>query len=88
MHRINSINDSSQVYLITGTWTTRYALPKPDEITPELIAWLTKPDWNAKPFRDLTQLFFALIRTDEESPSSVNLCVWKGGEKGTYHVLT
>ena len=61
MHRINSINDGSQVYLNTGTWTTRYALPDPDEITPELIAWLSKPDWNAIPLRDMTQLVFALI---------------------------
>ncbi len=88
MHRISSINDGSQVYLNTGTWTTRYALPKPDEITPELITWLAKPDWNTIPLRDMTQLFFALIHTDEESPSSVNLCVWQGGEKGTYHVLS
>jgi UDP-2,3-diacylglucosamine pyrophosphatase LpxH len=88
MHRINSINDGSQVYLNTGTWTTRYAFPSPDEITPELIAWLSNPDWNAIPLRDTTQLFFALILTYEGSPSSVNLCVWQGGEKGTYHVVT
>jgi len=87
MHRINSINNGSQVYLNTGTWTTRYALPKADEITLDLIAWLSKPDWNAIPLRDMTQLFFALIRTDEGSPSRVNLCVWQGGEKGTYHVV-
>jgi UDP-2,3-diacylglucosamine pyrophosphatase LpxH len=86
--RINSINDGSQIYLNTGTWTTRYALPSPDEITPELIAWLSNPDWNAIPLRDTTQLFFALILTDEGSPSNVNLCVWQGGEKGTYHVVT
>jgi UDP-2,3-diacylglucosamine pyrophosphatase LpxH len=88
MHRINSINHGSQVYLNTGTWTTRYALPNPGEITPELIAWLSKPNWNPIPLRDVTQIVFALIRTEEESPSSVNLCVWQGGEKGTYHVLT
>lgn len=88
MHRINSINDGSQVYLNTGTWTTRYALPKPDEITSELIAWLSKPDWNAIPLRNMTQLYFALICTDEESLSNVNLCVWQGGEKGAYHTLT
>ena len=88
MQRINSINDGSQVYLNAGTWTTRYALPDPDEITPELIAWLTKPDWNAIPLCDITQLVFALIRAEGESPSSVNLCVWQGGVNGTYQVLT
>jgi len=88
MHRINSMNDGSQVYLNTGTWTTRYALPVPDEITPELIAWLSKPDLNAIPLRDMTQLIFALISAEDGSPSSVNLCVWQSGENGTYHVLT
>ncbi len=83
-----SNNNGSQVYLNTGTWITRYALPHPDEITPELVAWLSKPDWNAIPLRDITQLVFALIRIEEGSPSRVNLCVWQGGEKGTYDVLT
>jgi hypothetical protein len=87
MYRINSMNDGSQVYLNTGTWTTRYALPDPDEITSELIAWLRKPDWNAIPLRNTTQLVFALIRAEDGSPSSVNLCIWQGGVKGTYHVL-
>jgi UDP-2,3-diacylglucosamine pyrophosphatase LpxH len=88
MHRNNSFNNGSQVYLNTGTWTTRYALPNPEEITPELIAWLSKPDWNAIPLRDITQPVFALIRTEEVLSSSVHLCVWQGGESGTYHVLT
>ena len=88
IHRINSFNNGSQVYLNTGTWTTRYTLPDPDEITPELIAWLSKPDWNAIPFRDITQPIFALIRTEEASPSTVNLYVWQGGESGNYHLLT
>jgi hypothetical protein len=88
MHRINSINNGSQVYLNTGTWTTRYAFPNLDEITPELITWLSKPDWNAIPLRDITRFFFALIRTNEGSSSIINLCVWQGGEKGTYHFLT
>src|SRR6266536_3357272 len=87
MHRINSINDGSQVYLNIGTWTTLYALPDQDEITSELIAWLSKPDWNAIPLRNMTQLIFALIRAEDGSPSSVNLCVWQGGVKGTYYVL-
>jgi UDP-2,3-diacylglucosamine pyrophosphatase LpxH len=86
MARINSINDE-QVYLNSGAWTTRYALPQPHEITPDLITWLSKPDWNAIPFRDRTQLVFALIHAEEGSPSRANLCIWQGGEKGSYHVL-
>ena len=87
MNRINAIKDGSQIYMNTGTWTTRYALPEPDEITPELIAWLSKPDSNAIPFRDRTQFVFALIQIEEASPSRVNLCVWQGGVKGTYRIL-
>jgi UDP-2,3-diacylglucosamine pyrophosphatase LpxH len=88
MHRINSFNNGSQYYLNAGTWTTRYALPDHDEITLELIAWLTKPDWNAIPLREITQPVFALIRTKEGLPSTVNLCVWQGGKSGNYHILT
>src|SRR5207247_6550736 len=75
MHRINSINGGSQVYLNTGTWTTRFALPDPDEITSELIAWLSKQDWNAITLHNMPQLVFALIRSEEGSPSSFNLFV-------------
>ena len=88
MHRIISFNNGSQVYHNTGTWTTRYELPDPDEISPELVTWLSKPDWNAIPFREITQPVFALIRTEEALPSTVNLYVWQGGESGNYHFLT
>ncbi len=87
MARINRINDDTQVYLNSGTWTTKYALPEPHDITPDLITWLSKPDWNVIPFRDRTQLVFALIYAEEGSPSRANLCIWQGGEKGSYHVL-
>jgi UDP-2,3-diacylglucosamine pyrophosphatase LpxH len=85
--RVDSINNGSQTYINTGTWTTRYATPGPDEITPELIEWLGKPDWNDIPLRDMTQLVFALIRTEEGAPSSAYLCAWEGGANGTYRVL-
>jgi UDP-2,3-diacylglucosamine pyrophosphatase LpxH len=87
MDRIDSLNNGSQVYLNTGTWTKRYALPGPDEITPELIKWLRRPDWSDIPLRDITRLVFALVRAEEESPSNANLCVWEDGVKGTYRVL-
>ncbi|HYX50248.1 MAG TPA: hypothetical protein VE843_10925 [Ktedonobacteraceae bacterium] len=88
MRRITSFNDGSQTYMNTGTWTTRYALPGADEITSDFIAWLSKPDWNAVPFRDITQPVFALIRLEEGLASSVSLCIWQGGEKDLYHALT
>ena len=87
MHRSDSISSGSQVYFNTGTWITRYAIPHPEEITPELIAWLCKPNWNAIPLRDTTQLIFALIHAEEGSPSSVNLCAWKGGVNAKYSIL-
>jgi UDP-2,3-diacylglucosamine pyrophosphatase LpxH len=85
--RNDPVNNGAQVYINTGTWTTHYALPGPDEITPELIEWLRSPDWSEIPLRDMTQLVFALIRTEERTPSSVNLCVWEGGANGSYRVL-
>jgi len=88
MHRIDSINGGSQVYLNTGTWTTRYAIPEPDEITPELIAWLRRPDWTDIPLRDMTQLVFACIHAEDGSPSHATLCAWEGGVNGTYRILT
>ncbi len=87
MDRIDSINSDSQVYLNTGTWTVRYALPGPDEITTELIEWLRRPDWSEIPLQDVTRFVFAFIRTEEGKPSSANLCVWEGGVNGTYRVL-
>lgn len=87
MDRIDPINNGSQVYLNTGSWTARFALPGPGEITPEVIEWLRRPDWNAIPFRDLTQLVFAFIHAEEGAPSNVSLCAWEGGVKGTYRVL-
>jgi UDP-2,3-diacylglucosamine pyrophosphatase LpxH len=85
--RIDPINNGSQVYLNTGTWTARYALPGPDEITPELIEWLRRTDWSEIPLRDKTRLVFAFIRSEEGTPTSTNLCVWEGGSNGTYRVL-
>jgi hypothetical protein len=87
MNRIDSINNGSQVYLNTGTWTKRFAVPEPDEITPELIEWLRSPDGSEIPLRDSTRLVFALIRAEEGSPSNASLCFWEGGVKGTYHAL-
>jgi UDP-2,3-diacylglucosamine pyrophosphatase LpxH len=88
LHRVDSINDGSQVYLNTGTWTTRYAIPEPDKITPELTAWLRRPDWNDIPLRNMTQLVFALIYSSDDSPSNATLCAWEGGVNGTYRILT
>ena len=88
MHRVDSINDGSQVYLNTGTWTTRYAIPEPDKITPQLIAWLRRPDWNDIPLLDMTQFVFAFIHSSDDSPSNASLCAWEGGVNGTYRILT
>jgi UDP-2,3-diacylglucosamine pyrophosphatase LpxH len=80
---------ATQVYINEGTWTTRTALPTSGEITPALVEWLRRPDWNAIPLRDVTQLTFAMVTacSDAASPSSASLCVWEGGTKGRYRVL-
>jgi len=87
MERVDAINNGSQVYFNTGSWTTRCALPGPDEITADLITWLRQPDWKAIPLRDMTRLVFAFISAEEGAPSDASLCSWEGGAKGSYRVL-
>ncbi len=87
MVRIDSVNNGTQSYLNTASWSTRLALPAPGEVTPELIAWLRNPDWQQVPLRDVTQLTFAMVNTTADGRSSASLCAWEGGTKGTYRVL-
>ena len=87
MWLIEPINNAKQVYLNSGTWTTRVALPAPGEITPDLVEWLRQPDWKNIPLRDLTQYTFVMINTTPEGQSSGSLCAWDGGSKGSYKVL-
>ncbi len=75
------------MYLNTGGWTWWLALPAPEEVTPELVAWLREPDWGNIPLRDIPpQCVFALVNA-AEGPSSASLCVWEGGGNGQYRVL-
>jgi UDP-2,3-diacylglucosamine pyrophosphatase LpxH len=77
-----------QVYLNTGSWTSRLALPMPGEVTPELVAWLYEPDRGHIPLREVPpQYVFALVNASTERPSSVSLCTWEGGSSGQYRVL-
>ena len=76
-----------QIYFNTGSWTTHLALPKPEEVTPELVAWLRKPDWDAVPLCDVTQFLFVLVTSDNDKPTIAQLCVWEGGTHGSYRVL-
>ena len=93
MPRIDTLSNGTQVYLNTATWTTRLALPTPEEITPELIAWLRQPNWNEIPLQDATQLTFVLTKGEHDEinthhfPSSASLCFWEGGTQGTHRVL-
>lgn len=87
MVRIDSVNNGTQSYLNTASWSTRLALPAPGEVTPELIEWLRKPNWQQVPLRDVTQLTFAMVNTTAEGRSSASLCAWEGGTKGSYRVL-
>jgi hypothetical protein len=77
-----------QVYLNTGCWMTRLALPAPEEVTPELVAWLREPDRGHIPLREVPpQCVFALVNATTEEPSSASLCIWEGGSSGQYGVL-
>jgi UDP-2,3-diacylglucosamine pyrophosphatase LpxH len=77
-----------QVYLNTGSWTSRLALPAPGEVTPELVAWLREPDRGHMPLREVPpQCVFALVNATTEEPSSASLCVWEGSSSGQYRVL-
>ncbi len=87
MVRIDPINNGTQAYLNTGTWTRRLALPAPGEMTPALVEWLRQPDWQNVPLRDVTQLTFAMVNASANGPSRASLCVWEGGSKGSYRIL-
>ncbi len=77
-----------QVYLNTGSWASRLALPAPEEVTPELVAWLREPDRGQIPLRDVPpQCVFALVNATPEEPSSASLCLWEGGSDGQYRIL-
>ena len=87
MIRIDPVHEGAQTYLNTASWTSRFALPAPGEITPELVEWLRHPDWNAIPLHDVTQLTFAIVNATPGGPSSASLCIWEGGAQGSYRVL-
>lgn len=87
MARIDPINDGTQTYLNTASWTTRVALPTQDEITADLVAWMRQPDWQHIVLRDVTQLVFALVNAASDGPSSASLCAWEGGSNGNYHTI-
>ncbi|GAC1680894.1 MAG: hypothetical protein PVS3B3_00170 [Ktedonobacteraceae bacterium] len=88
--RFNQASDGTsqpQVYFNTGSWTTHLALPRPEEVTPALVAWLRAPDWNAVPLRNITQFPFVLVTSATDALPTVQLCAWEGGTHGNYHVL-
>ena len=93
MVRIDSVNNGTQSYLNTGSWTTRLALPAPGEVNVALVEWLRRPDWKHVPLRDVTQFVFALVNENVQGEaqlgraSSASLCVWEGGTKGSHRVL-
>ncbi len=77
-----------QVYLNTGSWLSRLALPTPGEVTPELVAWLCEPDRVHIPLREVPpQCVFALVNATTGGPSRASLCLWEGGSTGQYRVL-
>jgi UDP-2,3-diacylglucosamine pyrophosphatase LpxH len=72
MARIDTVNNGSQYYLNTASWTMRLTLPAPGEVNAALLEWLRRPDWahmvqgamNWAPtgMRDVTQFIFAMVQ--------------------------
>ena len=88
LDRIEGGTAEQQVYLNTGSWLSRLALPAPGEVTPELVAWLREPDRGHIPLREVPpQYIFALVSATTKEPSCASLCVWEGGSTGQYRVL-
>jgi UDP-2,3-diacylglucosamine pyrophosphatase LpxH len=78
-----------QVYLNTGSWLSRLALPRPEEVTAELVAWFRKPTTEQIPLRDVPpRCTFAFIQATNSGPADASLCLWEGGSGGKYRVLT
>jgi len=87
-HMVRHDTIGAQVYLHTASWTRRFA--QPEEITPELLAWLGAPDWDAIPLRDVTQLIFVLVTASENGPAQASLCAWTDDGldgRGSYRIL-
>jgi hypothetical protein len=77
-----------QVYLNMGSWLSRLALPRPEEMTAEVVAWLRKPTREDIPLRDVPpRCTFAFIQAANGGPANASLCLWEGGSSGQYRVL-
>lgn len=77
-----------QVYLNTGSWLSRLALPRPEEVTAEVVAWLRKPTREHIPLRDVPpRCAFAFIQAVNSGPANASLCLWEGGSRGQHRVL-
>lgn len=87
MLRDDSMQNGTQRYLNTASWTQREALPAQEDITPELLAWLRNPVPEKTPLRQVTQLVFALLEAEEGQPSRAALCAWEDGSTG-YRILS
>src|SRR5262249_35597014 len=77
-----------QAYLNTGSWLSRLALPRPEEITAEVVAWLREPTREQIPLRDVPpRCTFAYIQATNGGPANATLCLWEGGSNGQYRIL-
>jgi UDP-2,3-diacylglucosamine pyrophosphatase LpxH len=91
MERFDVINDGTQAYLNTASWTPRFALPTPDEFRgpqgPALVEWLRNPDWQNVLLCDATQQTFVLLTSTDGGPTNANLCAWEGDLHGCCRIL-
>jgi hypothetical protein len=77
-----------QVYLNTGSWLSRLALPRREEVTAEVVAWLRKPTREHIPFHVVPpRCAFAFIRAANGGPANASLCLWEGTSGRQYRIL-
>jgi hypothetical protein len=85
--RYDRPGSGAQTYINTATWVLRQTPPAPEEITSEIIAWLRQPDLENFPVQDKTGFIFTLVRAETDQPATARLCVWEGGQEGSYQFL-
>jgi hypothetical protein len=81
-------NALQQAYMNTGSWLSRLALPRPEEVTAEVVAWLRKPTREHIPLREVPpRCTFAFIQAKNGGPANASLCLWELGSRAQYRTL-
>lgn len=69
-HALSGATEGGERMLInTGTWYTRLALPRPEQVDERLAAWLRDPVGRTAPIAPATAFSYALVRGGLSSPA-------------------